>query len=77
MTIEIVALSAGNTPLLERIAADVFDNPIDQQQLAKFVSDPRHFMFLALEAGVVVGMASGVKYFHPDKQPQMWINEER
>lgn len=75
MSIEILALSAGNILVLERIAADVFDNPIDQQQLAKFVSDPRHFMVLALEAGVVVGMASGVEYFHPDKQPQMWINE--
>jgi aminoglycoside 6'-N-acetyltransferase I len=75
MTIEIVALSAGNTSLLERIAVNVFDNPIDREQLSKFVSDPRHRMVLALEAGVVVGMASGVEYFHPDKRPQMWINE--
>jgi ribosomal protein S18 acetylase RimI-like enzyme len=75
MTIEIVALSSGNTSLLERIGLDVFDNAIDQQQLAKFVADPRHVMILALDAGVVVGMASAVEYFHPDKQPQMWINE--
>jgi hypothetical protein len=47
MTIEILALSAGNTELLQHIAADVFDNPIDPQQLAKFVADPRHFMVLA------------------------------
>lgn len=75
MAVEIVALCAENTSLLDRIAVDVFDNPIDREQLAKFVVDPRHFMVLAVEAGAVVGMASGVEYFHPDKPPQMWINE--
>jgi ribosomal protein S18 acetylase RimI-like enzyme len=32
-------------------------------------------MFLAVENGMVVGMASGVEYFHPDKPPHMFINE--
>jgi ribosomal protein S18 acetylase RimI-like enzyme len=75
MTIEIVKLSAANALLLEHPGVDVFDCAIDPQQLAKFVSDPRHVMVLAVEAGMVVGMASGVEYFHPDKRPQMWINE--
>jgi aminoglycoside 6'-N-acetyltransferase I len=32
-------------------------------------------MMLAIEDGVVVGMASAVDYVHPDKAPQLWINE--
>ena len=37
--------------------------------------DPRHLMLVAIEDDLVVGMASAVEYFHPDKPPQMWINE--
>ena len=32
-------------------------------------------MFVAVDESLVVGMASAVEYFHPDKQPQLWINE--
>jgi len=32
-------------------------------------------MFLAIDGKTVVGMASSVEYFHPDKAPQLWINE--
>ena len=75
MAVAIVRLSAENTNLLNRIADDVFDGPIDPRQLAVFVMDPRHLMMLAVEDDTVIGMASGVEYFHPDKPPQMWINE--
>ena len=29
----------------------------------------------ALDAGVIVGFASGVHYVHPDKPAELWINE--
>jgi len=60
---------------LERIAADVFDGPVKQEFLTPFLTCPRHVMFLAIEQGLVVGMISGVEYFHPDKAPQLFINE--
>ena len=75
MTIEIVPIDVGNARLLERLAPDVFDNPIDPIQLQAFLEDPRHMMFVAVAEDTVVGMASAVEYFHPDKQPQLWINE--
>ena len=75
MAFEIVRLSTGTSPYLDRVAEDVFDHPINAAQLAAFMTDPRHLMVLAIEEGTVVGMASGVEYFHPDKPPQMWINE--
>lgn len=73
--VTIIKLDRANTGLLDHIAPEVFDHAIHAGYLAAFLSDPRHLMFVALEDDVVVGMVSGVEYFHPDKPPQMWINE--
>ena len=75
MAIDYVLLDANEVHRLDKIAADVFDGPIDEAQLAAFVTDPRHLMVLAVDGDTVVGMLSAVEYLHPDKPPQMWINE--
>lgn len=75
MVVEIVKLSIDTVHYLDNVAAGVFDNPIDSKQLTAFMEDPRHLMFIAFDGGTVVGMASSVEYFHPDKPPQMFINE--
>lgn len=75
MSIEIVHLNTTNAELLKDIAPEVFDHEIKPQYLAAFLGDPRHIMYLAVDNQVVVGMASAVEYFHPDKPPQLWINE--
>ena len=41
----------------------------------KFLSVPRHHLAVAIDEGRVVGMASAVHYVHPDKAPQLFINE--
>ena len=68
-------LDASERHLLDKIAPDVFDGPIDYAQLEAFIADPRHFMILAVRGDTVIGMLSAVEYLHPDKAPQMWINE--
>ena len=75
MEYDIQLLTAGNARLLERVKPEVFDNPIDVAQLHAFLEDARHIMFIAVIGDSVIGMASAVEYFHPDKQPQLWINE--
>ncbi len=75
MSVGIQRLNSKNSELLNRIGPEVFDYPIDQDQLQAFLSDERHFMVVAVDEGTVVGMASAVEYFHPDKPPQFWINE--
>jgi ribosomal protein S18 acetylase RimI-like enzyme len=76
MTVEIRALSAADTAVLERVAPDVFDEPIDARAAALYLADPRHHLVVAADAGVVVGFASGVHYFHPDKPiPELFFNE--
>jgi ribosomal protein S18 acetylase RimI-like enzyme len=61
--------------LLARAAGDVFDHPVDPALTAEFLSDPRHHLAIALDDGRVVGMASGLHYVHPDKPPELWVNE--
>ena len=75
MTAQVLELNTASATCLDALAPDVFDNPIDPDQLRSFLDDPRHIMMIAMEDGIVVGMASAVEYFHPDKQPQLWINE--
>jgi GNAT superfamily N-acetyltransferase len=73
--IAIRMLGAADAPVLERVAPGVFDNAVDACWTAEFLADPRHHMAVALSDGVVVGMASAVHYVHPDKPPELWVNE--
>lgn len=72
---DIRVLRAGDDHVLMNVAAEVFDNPIDPELTAEFLQDPRHHIAVAIDEGVVVGFASAVHYVHPDKRPQLWINE--
>ena len=75
MSVIIRLLGPGEAAILGRVAADVFDDPVDPRWAHAFLADPRHHMVVALDDGLVVGMASAVDYVHPDKAPQLWINE--
>ena len=62
--------------VLDRIADDVFDNPIDARAAREFLRDSRHRLAVAIDGGIVVGFVSAVLYVHPDKPaPELWINE--
>ncbi|MBC7791052.1 MAG: GNAT family N-acetyltransferase [Anaerolineae bacterium] len=75
MTVEIRLLGTGDANILARVGHDVFDGPVDPRWTAEFLADPRHHLAIALDAGCVVGMASALHYVHPDKAPDLWINE--
>jgi aminoglycoside 6'-N-acetyltransferase I len=75
MSSDIRLLGPRDAHVLDRVASGVFDNAIDPHWTAEFLADPRHHLAVALDADLVVGMASGVHYVHPDKAPQLFINE--
>jgi ribosomal protein S18 acetylase RimI-like enzyme len=75
MSTTIHMLGPADAALLANVASGVFDNAIDQRWTAEFLADPRHHMAVALDDGQVVGMASAVHYVHPDKPPELWVNE--
>ena len=73
--IEVRLLGAHEAQVLECLHDDVFDDTIDPAWCAEFFADPRHHLAVALDGVMVVGMASGVHYLHPDKPHEMFINE--
>jgi ribosomal protein S18 acetylase RimI-like enzyme len=75
MPVEIKLLKSGDEHILADVGADVFDHAIDENLTNEFLADPRHHLAVALDNGQVVGMASAVHYVHPDKRPQLFINE--
>lgn len=68
-------LDAADGECLARVAPGVFDDPVDSRWCAEFVGDPRHHLAVAVDGDLIVGMASGVHYVHPDKGPELWVNE--
>ena len=68
-------LGPADAAVLERVADGVFDHPPDPRWTAEFLGDPRHHIAVALDGDQVVGMASAVHYLHPDKPPELWVNE--
>ena len=63
-------LTSSDAHVLSNVAPEVFDGPVDPRFTAEFFADPRHHLAVVLEGDLVVGMASGVHYLHPDKPPE-------
>jgi ribosomal protein S18 acetylase RimI-like enzyme len=75
MAIEIRLLGPADARVLDTVAPDVFDLSVDERWTREFLDDPRHHIVVALDGELVVGFASAVHYVHPDKAPELWINE--
>ena len=72
---KILLLEPGDEGLLERVAEGVFDRPIRAEWLERLLADPRQHLVVAVEEDTTIGMASAIHYLHPDKPPELWINE--
>lgn len=73
--ITIRLLGPDDASVLGRVAPGVFDNDVDPRWTAEFFGDPRHHLAVALDGEQVVGMASALHYVHPDKPPELYVNE--
>ena len=74
-TITIRLLGPADAAVLSHVAAGVFDGPVVAEHTARFLASPEHEMVVAMAGHLVVGMASGLVYYHPDKPAQFWVNE--
>jgi ribosomal protein S18 acetylase RimI-like enzyme len=72
---QIRVLGQDDRAVLDHVAPDVFDHAVDARWTAEFLSDSRHHLAVALDGNLVVGFVSAVHYLHPDKPPELWINE--
>ena len=68
-------LTSADIAVLDHVADGVFDGPVIAASAREFLDDPRHAISVAIEDGVVIGFASGVRYIHPDKPSEFWVNE--
>jgi GNAT superfamily N-acetyltransferase len=75
MSISIRILGPDDGVVLQHVAPDVFDGPIDARWSAEFLADQRHHLAVAIDDGLVVAMATALHYVHPDKPPELWVNE--
>jgi ribosomal protein S18 acetylase RimI-like enzyme len=75
MNCRIKILGPGDDDILQNVADDVFDKPINAAWTKEFLEDARHHIAVAIDEKLVVGFASAVHYIHPDKPPELWINE--
>ena len=75
MKVEIRQVGPGDEGLFERIAEDVFDEPIVPERLAAHLAEPNHVMLVALVDGEIVGQCAAVIHRHPDKVTELYIDE--
>ncbi len=75
MAIGIRLLTDADANVLANVAPGVFDAEVDSRWAAEFLGDERHHLVVALDDACVVGMASAMHYVHPDKRPELWVNE--
>ena len=68
-------LTPTDADVLRRVAPEVFDHDVRSDYLQAFFDDPHSLLAVAIDDGVVVGMASGLVYGHPDKPPQLFVAE--
>ena len=75
MPIEIRQVGPGDDELFDRVAVDVFDEPIDPQRLTAYLAEPNHLMLVAVNGGQIVAQCAAIIHRHPDKATELYIDE--
>ena len=73
--IEYQVLGRGDYAILNFVKDDVFDNAVIPVQAKAFLASDQHHIVVARDAEEVIGMASAVTMLHPDKQPEVFVQE--
>jgi ribosomal protein S18 acetylase RimI-like enzyme len=56
-------------------ATDLFDRPVDPEHAQRLLETTDHVVLLAMAGDDPVGFVTGVEILHPDKGPEMFLNE--
>jgi aminoglycoside 6'-N-acetyltransferase I len=75
MDVDIRLLTSADAALFDRVADDVFDEPVDAGRLAAYLAEPGHLMLVALIRGQVVAQVAAIIHRHPDKATELYIDE--
>jgi aminoglycoside 6'-N-acetyltransferase I len=75
MSIVLRRMRPGDETAFDRVAPDVFDEPMHAERLEAYLLEPGHLMILAFEDNLVVGQCAAVIHRHPDKATELYIDE--
>lgn len=67
-------LAPNDVALLQDVAEDVFDHPIDPERARRFLADRRAILVVAVDSGTVVGQIQAIVHLHPDAPPDLFID---
>ena len=73
--VEVRLLGPDDAPRVDGADPGLFDGPVVAARTRAVLADPRHHLVGALEGGSLVGFVSAVHYLHPDKPPELFVNE--
>ena len=73
--ITVKLLDENDLDLLLSADISVFDGPIRPDLAKAYLAHPDYLIALASDGDKVVGMATGLYYFHPDKPLEFFVNE--
>ena len=73
--IDIRLIGEADLDLLVSADTTVFDDPVDPKLAKAYLAHSDYIIALASEGDKVVGMATGMFYFHPDKPLEFFIQE--
>lgn len=75
MMIEIRRVGIEDFALFQRVADDVFDEPVCSENLHAYLAEPTHRMVVAMAGDLMVGQVAAVLHRHPDKPTELYIDE--
>ena len=75
MAFTLKRLAAGDEAVFDRVAPDVFDEPIHGDRMRAYLRTPGHLLLLAMEGDLVIGQCAAVIHRHPDKVDELYIDE--
>lgn len=71
--VQVRLLDAADIGLI--LESEAFDYSPTRARTEAFLADRNHLIVGAIDAGKLIGFASGTMLFHPDKPPALFINE--
>lgn len=79
MNLRIQRITPDDVALFERIAPEVFDEPVRPERLEAYLAQPTNRLLLAIEeradGDLVVGQCAAVLHLHPDKVTELYVDE--
>lgn len=70
----ITKVTSENSDLLNNVADEVFDYDISARHVTLYLAQSGHKLFVAEEAGIVVGQIRGMIHFQPDEPAHLYID---